>query len=476
MVLDLISSLERDEKRFFTTLVRREGGLRDQYYLLYRHLADGHPAETFPVKSANQLSNHLRQLHRRLLDALRGQHRRRDPAIQLREQLDHANLLYDRGLHGQALRILAAARLQADRHHLDAHQLLVVNLIKLIESRHITRSATDRMDELVDQSRRLDVAFSATVQLSNLQLQLQRHFIQHGHPTDQLAADRFRQRYAYRIERPLPAQASLRERIYRYRCTFWYHYNLLELDAAAAAARHWVALFDAGGQLRERDVNFLIQGLDRLLLTAFFRNHADEHRAARRLLSELTGRLATSRRQRENSRRLAAATLLRADLSQPFLDANYAYGYDRRQDFDRRIRGLTGGDPHENFVNYYKLAVLCARSAHFEDAIDYLRHITEAGNYLRYDVAVYARLLTLCCRYRLGQHELARYGTANLARYLARVRYPSPYPGHVLQLLRNLARLPRPAALEAYRSDTAALRADPLARRELRYFTIEGLL
>jgi hypothetical protein len=69
--------------------------------------------------------------------------------IQLREQLDFANILYQKGLHKQALKILDKAKqsaLELDEKTIASE---IIELEKVIESQFITRSIDGRADELI---------------------------------------------------------------------------------------------------------------------------------------------------------------------------------------------------------------------------------------------------------------------------------------------------------------------------------------
>ena len=102
-LIELIEGLNSGEKRFFTRYTNQTGsGATDKFYRLFRHLSDGGAlddpglTELLGLSGPTQLVNLQRHLYGRLLDSLRLQHRRRDAGIQVREQVDYANLLYDR--------------------------------------------------------------------------------------------------------------------------------------------------------------------------------------------------------------------------------------------------------------------------------------------------------------------------------------------------------------------------------------------
>ena len=481
-LLELISTLDSSEKRFFTRYTNQSGsGEGDKFYRLFRHLATGGSLdddalpELLGITGPTQLVNMQRHLYGRILDSLRLQHRRRDAGIQVREQIDYAYLLYDRGLYLHALKLLGRAKREAINFHLDLHHLLIVDFEKRIESRHITRSSAGRMTELTTESRRRQEVMDSTVRHSNLQLILQRHFIQHNHVSNPAEARQFYQLYHHYFSDAVPATATYQERILAHQCRFWYHYNQLQLPKAGHHARLWTEQISERKDLRERDINLYLTGMDRRLLIAFLQNEADAHASMHREVIAFLDRFPYTQ-QRRNSQFMAEILLLRAELNDILLDPLARPSTRLIRDFADRIAGAGGVDRHKQLVLYYKLAVICVLAGAANDALTYLDPILDERNPLRYDLVVYARLLQLVCHMRLGHTDFVTYGINNLARYLGRIGYPSTYPALVLQLLRGRLRSDAAAAHRQFREGCLRLRQTNFHLRELRYFGAEALL
>ncbi|THH39306.1 hypothetical protein [Neolewinella litorea] len=481
LLTELIESLDSSERRFFTRHANRSGGGEEnKFYRLFRFLSEGGSLEDpglpaqLGIEGTAQLANLQRHLYGRLLDALRLQHRRRDLGIQVREQIDYANLLYDRGLYLHALKLLGRAKEQAIKFHLDLHHLLIIDFEKVIESRHITRASSERMTSLTSESRRRQEVMGSTVRQSNLQLMLQRHFIQHGHVASPAEARKFYQLYHHYFSDPVPVGATFQERILGHQCRFWYHYNQLQLEQAAQHARSWTDQFSGHREWRERDVNYYLKGMDRGLLIAFFRHDAEAHRKIHAELVAFINQRSDTQQQR-NSQLMATMVLLRAEINQLLLTNPCTCGPAQLEAFARRIAALQGVDRHKQLVMYYKLGALSVLNGRLEAALDFVAPILAEGKPLRYDLMVYARLLQLVCHYRLGHHEFVGYGVNNLARYLGRIDYHSHYPTLIIQLLRGLLR-EEPTARTAFDLGLARLRDRIFNLREFRYFDAVRLL
>lgn len=480
MLVALINSLDRAEKRFFTAHYQRRGtGEDDKFYQLFVHLCKGGDPTNLAfrqqvgVDSPGKMANLQRHLYAQIMESLRRQHRRHDHVIQVQEDLDYAHLLYSRGLHLQTLLLLKKAKVQAKAFHLDLHHILILEFEKRIEGRHITRSEEGRMIELIKESKERHEIQETTTRLTNLQLGLQRYFIEKGHIMSGEERQRFHQLYYHNFTGPAFALATFRERISHQRARFWYHYCTLELEEAAACTRAWVAIFDEDVNVRLRDLNLYLKGIDRCLMLAFFRNLPEEHREWRLALQTFLDGL--SKGQLSPSAALQSNFLhLRARLNQLLLEKIAPDDYPA---LSQRIDVLVGVDRHKQYLLRFKFACLLVRNGKFDDALDHLNRILDDRKPLRLDVMIYTRLLFICCHHRLGNTELVGYAINNLARYLGRIEYSGAYPRLVLRLLRSLHRRnPPDEALADFRGGIAQLTASGFERRELRYLEVEEIL
>jgi hypothetical protein len=90
--------------------------------------------------------------------------------IDIREQIDFAAILYNKGLYKQSLKILDKTKIIALEND-ENMAFEIVEFEKLIESQYITRSIQGRADELVIQAKELNYQ-TISSKLSNLSLQL----------------------------------------------------------------------------------------------------------------------------------------------------------------------------------------------------------------------------------------------------------------------------------------------------------------
>ena len=135
----LIKSLSKSEKRQFKLYVGRLGVNTDAKFLALFNLLDKMKAynekqilESGIVKKA-QLSNLKAHLYKQILVSLRLNPVNQSIRVQIREQLDFATILYQKGLYKQSLKLLEKAKSMAIENEEKNVAYEIVELEKIIE-------------------------------------------------------------------------------------------------------------------------------------------------------------------------------------------------------------------------------------------------------------------------------------------------------------------------------------------------------
>jgi len=115
----LIKSLSKSEKRQFNLYVGRLDGNTDaKFFSLFKFLEklinyDERKILESGIVTKQQLSNLKAHLYRQILISLRLNPSNQNIRIQIREQLDFATVLYQKGLYKQSLKLLEKAKSMA---------------------------------------------------------------------------------------------------------------------------------------------------------------------------------------------------------------------------------------------------------------------------------------------------------------------------------------------------------------------------
>jgi hypothetical protein len=157
----LIKTLSKAEKRNFRLYVTRNQTQTNDD-LKFIQLFDGldkqkeYQEEQLLKKAPDikkeQLSNLKAHLYKQILCSLRLLHKQNNVDIEVREYLDYAKILYNKGLYLQSIRALDKAKSIGAERHQYFLLLEIVEFEKLIESRHITRSGENRATVLTEEA------------------------------------------------------------------------------------------------------------------------------------------------------------------------------------------------------------------------------------------------------------------------------------------------------------------------------------
>src|SRR3984893_17877495 len=157
-LFQLIKSLEKSEKRNFKLYVKRNSGIEDlkiiQLFDALDKMAEYDEIQLLKKNKGikkRQLSNAKAHLYRQILSSLRLIKNENNIDIQLHEQLDHARILYNKGLYLQRLKMPDRTKANTKAHNQVTFLLQVLFFEKKIEPLHITRSMQDRADRLVSE-------------------------------------------------------------------------------------------------------------------------------------------------------------------------------------------------------------------------------------------------------------------------------------------------------------------------------------
>lgn len=157
-LFQLISSLQKSEKRNFKLYVKRNSSNQDLKIVQLFDALDKMStydenlllSKTASIKK-QQLPNIKAHLYKQILSSLRLLEGNENIDIQLHEQLDFAKLLYNKGLYHQSLRFLERIKEAATASNQISILIEVLMKEKKIETLHITRSMEDRAEALTSE-------------------------------------------------------------------------------------------------------------------------------------------------------------------------------------------------------------------------------------------------------------------------------------------------------------------------------------
>ncbi len=474
----LVKSLEKGEKRNFKLYVARNSASADlkivQLFDALDKMKDYDEDELLRKNESiqkQQLSNLKAHLYDQILSSLRIVKQAENIDLQIHEQLDHAKILYNKGLYLQSLRILDKIKTLTKQNNQVTFLLQVLFLEKKIESLHITRSMQDRAKQLSDEIDEANERLELIAKTSNLSLQLYSWYIQHGHARneeDRKTLDAFIQDPI--IER-VKSVKGFYERLYRYQCYCWYGFITQDFLMHYRYAQKWVDLFEKEENMQLIESAQYIKGLHNLISAHFDLKNIDKFKETICILENFS----ESQIVLNNKNNLIQSFiyLYIAKINQHFLEGTFSEGLAMIPTMEEKLKDIELYiDSHRVLVFYYKIACLFFGAGDAEKTIDYLNRIINWKVNLRDDLQCYARLLHLIAHYELGNTEVVAYLSKSVYRFMAKMKNLGAVEVVLFNFLRTAIQSGNEASFENLLQKLEPLEKNKLESRAFMYLDI----
>ncbi|MCP9753047.1 hypothetical protein [Ferruginibacter sp. HRS2-29] len=423
----LVKSLVGAEKRHFKLYISRNQANEESKFVRLFDVLDSSKEyneeqilKKVPSISRQQLPNLKAHLYGELLTALRLLHSLKNMEIQIREQIDFAKILYNRGLILQALKILEKVKLVARS---NSHFILTLEILQFekdIEARHITRSLKGRAAQLIDETDFSIRQINEVTHLSNVALKMYELYLENGHVNDEKHSHEIEKVFRKSIEGINEAQISFFGKAYLHQSYCWYYIIQLDFTRYYRHAEKWVQLFDEHPEAKKEDPFLYVKAVHNLLNALFI---IGRHEKMNFELKQLEKFYALAGGFSENLEIQTFVYLYTARINQHFLEGTFTEGLALVKPIEEKLKQYQQYiDMHRVLVFYYKIASLYFGSGDNEKAVDYLNKIIHLKvGQLRTDIQCFARLLHLIAHYELGNMELVEYLIKSVYRFLSKM-------------------------------------------------------
>jgi hypothetical protein len=424
----LVKSLEKGEKRNFKLYAARNSASADlkivQLFDALDKMKDYDEEELLRKNESiqkQQLSNLKAHLYDQILASLRIVKQSENIDLQIHEQLDHAKILYNKGLYIQSLRLLDKIKTLTKQNNQVTYLLQVLFLEKKIESLHITRSMQDRAKQLSDEIDNANKHIHLIAKTSNLSLQLYSWYIQHGHARDEEDRITLDTLMLDPVLEEVKAATGFYERLYQYQCHCWYGFITLDFLMHYRYAQKWVDLFEKEEGMKQIESAQYIKGLHNLISAHFDLKNFDKFKETICLLEQFSETPIVL--NNKNNLIQSFVYLYIAKINQHFLEGTFSEGLKMIPAMEEKLKEVELYiDSHRVLVFYYKIASLYFGAGNPEKSIDYLNHIVNWKVNLRDDLQCYARLLHLIAHYELGNMEVVAYLSKSVYRFMSKMK------------------------------------------------------
>lgn len=404
----LVKSLSKSEKRQFKLYVGRLGVNEDSKFLMLFNILDRLTTydEAAILKKGivkkQQLSNLKAHLYKQILISLRLNPSHQNVRIQIREQLDFATILYHKGLYKQSLKILDKAKNLAIANEEKNVAYEIVELEKVIESQYITRSISNRADELTIQAKELSLQNVLASKLSNLSLQLYGLFLKTGYVKNDEEHKVITKYFNDRLPKYDINELGFREKLWLYKSYLWYSFLTVDFLSCYKYASKWVDLFYENKDMIVLNPVFFLRGNHYLLEALFYLSQYDKFKNALYKLENITKENWFP--LDDNNESLAFLYIYNNKFNLHFMEGSFKEGLplieevlDKLKNYKDRI------DEHHIMVFYYKIASMYFGAGEKRKCIEFLNKIISNKSLeMREDLLCFSRILNLVAHYEVG--------------------------------------------------------------------------
>ncbi|MEX2594490.1 MAG: hypothetical protein WD426_17100 [Anditalea sp.] len=444
----LIKSLSQAEKRSFKLYVQRFESNENAKFIKLFDIMDKLEIydEQLILKKApvtkKQLANMKAHLYKQVLVGLRLIYADQNVELQLNEQIDFARILYNKGLYQQSLKLLAKAKTIAGRYFLDTIELRVVELEKVIESQHITRSMRNRAETLAEEAKKLTQNVSLKNSLSNLSLQLYGLYLKVGHVRDENDINMVKAFYHNNMPDHDLENLSFYERLYLYQAQVWFYHILQDFPHCYRSAQKWVNLFIQYPQMRKVATGNYLKAYHYLLDTLFYMGQFEQFSLVFAQFKESLE--SDDFRMDENCRVLSFLYFYSNNLNFHFLTGDFTGGVTAVvPPLLKEMKALKNKlDVHHVMVLHYKVACLYFGSGDNAGAIRHLDEVIDhTGDGLREDLQCFAHILKLIASYEEGLDDNLEQQIKTVYKFLTKMGDLHMVQREMMNFIRNLNRI-----------------------------------
>lgn len=447
-LFELIKSLTKTEKRHFRLFVNRSGSTEDVKFVKLFDAMESMKAyddvvilKKVPSIKKVQFSNQKANLYKQILASLRHYHIGQNIDMQLRENLDHAKVLYNKGFYKQALKMLEKTKSFARETKHFTISLEVMEFEKLIESQYITRSIENRAEELTKEVCETTKIITSSHQLSNLTLNLYSLFLKKGYAKNEEDFDEVTAYFKENLPEVDLEQLSFYEQLYYHQSHVWYNKIVQNFPNTYKHAQAWVDLFKDHPDMAEKQPVQFIKGYRNLLAALF---QLQYYTRFCEILVEVESLAKNDQIVRDlNTEVLIFKFLYISKINKHFMEGSFDEGVELIPEVLEKLKKYEGKiDSERVLMFYYKIASLYFGSANYRKTIFYLNQILNFKDVgLREDIHCFARILNLIAHFDEGQDFHLEYQIKSTFQFIGKMNDQQTVQKEIFRFLRRSGKI-----------------------------------
>ena len=480
-LVTLINSLTKAEKRSFKLFVKRNGNDGDTKFMQLfqliskdKYFDEAIALKKIPDLKKTQVSNLKANLFKQLLSCLRLLERNKIAEIHVREQIDFARILYDKGMYKTSLEILDKAKKQSREINFETLTLSILYFEKQIESQHVTGSMSSKADQLTNESDHILKQIDLTNQLSNLSLLLYGRFLRKGFVKNDAEYAELKSFFDENIPNYREQELEFYQKLYLYQSYVWFHYMAQDFPNCYKYSLKWVSLYDDNPARKVTSTTPYVKGYHSLLNALFMTKSRDRFNDAYKQFLEID--IYENKVPPFNEISLFQLFKWTHFLNKIFLNGEYEES-EELEELGRVLKeNPYGWDQHRILILNYKLGCCYFGIGNLDKAIDYLNNICNQ-NFpdFRQDIQSFARILNLIANFDKGNETLVNYQVKSLYRFLSKMKELEQTQTEIIKFLRKTPKMfPKDMNSEfiKLKNELSKIEAKPYEKRPFLYLDI----
>ncbi len=447
-LIQLIRSLTRAEKRHFRLFVKRNQASEDILFLQLFDVLDKQKEydeqlilKKLPAIKKRQLSNLKAHLYKQLLTSLRLLNKNHNEDIQIREMIDYAKVLYNKGLYRQSLESLEKAKQKAIQGCFSTMALEIIDFEKHIESQYITRSIEGRAEELTEESSQIEQIIANANMLSNISLRLYGLYLKVGYARsekDFLMAKEFFIAHFPKVD---VDKLDFYGRLHYNQAHMWYYHMTQDFALCYRYAQSWIDLFEEQPEMKRLNAPLYLKGMHNLLNALFNTLYYEKFKEVLEQLNQFPKEVDI--KQVRNIEGLFYLYKYIHTIKLHYLEGTFSEGLAVVPELVEKMEDdQYNWDHHRIMLFQYRIACLYFGSGDNDEAINYLNLIINQKNPdYREDIQCFARILNLIAHFELGNAQLVEYQVKSLYRFLAKMDDLHAVQKEIVRFLRKTPRM-----------------------------------
>lgn len=440
----LIQSLSKSEKRQFKLYVNRLGDNIDAKFLLLFNLlekmSDYDEEEIMKSKivTKQQLSNLKAHLYKQILISLRMNPVNQNMRIHIREQLDFATILYQKGLYKQSLKILDKTKSIAIVNEEKNIAYEIIELEKVIESQYITRSIVGRADELAVQAKELSRQNVIASKLSNLSLQLYSTMLKSGYAKSDKEMREITAYFHKRLPQYEIDKLGFREKLWLYKAHLWHSFLIQDFLSCYKYSSKCLDLFRQHEHMIFLNPVWYIKCNSYLLESLYLIKYKSQMKETLEKLEQLIALDSFPKNDNINSLYFLCFYYNKFNLH--FLEGDFEGGLELVDEVLTKLKENEDKiDEHHVMVFYYKIACLYFGSGDNIKCIEYLKKIIRNKNLsMREDLMCFSRVLNLVAHYEINMDYELEVQLKATYKFLIKMNDLHEVQREMIRFLKNL--------------------------------------